>query len=206
MKKIDEKQRLFEITSFERPFWEKGVTVGGVDEVGRGPLAGPVITACVILPPDELIEGINDSKKLSEKKREKLNELILQKAVRFAYGFAGEEEIDRINIRQATLKAMASAIEQVKPEHVLIDCEKVPTDIPQTSIVHGDAMSYLIGAASIIAKVYRDDMMVKLSKLYPEYGFERNKGYGTKAHIEAIKKYGLCPAHRRSFTSHFVDK
>ena len=158
----------------------------------------------MILPPEPLIEGINDSKKLSEKKREALNEWILSRAVRIGFGIADEAEIDRINIRQATLAAMRQAVETAGAQHVLVDAETIPSDIPQTKIIHGDAVSYLIGAASIAAKVKRDAMMVELDKLYPQYGFARNKGYGTREHIEAIRKYGLCPCHRRSFTAHLV--
>ena len=202
--KLPEHERLRILTEYERPLWENGVLVGGVDEVGRGPLAGPVMTACVILPPNPLIDGVNDSKKLSEKRRNALYEQIMAQAVRVGFGIADEEIIDAINIRQATLLAMRDAVLEATPEYLLIDSEKVDVDIPQMSLVHGDALSYVIGAASIVAKVKRDALMQKLDEEFPQYGFAKNKGYGTKEHIEAIKKYGLCKYHRRSFTGNFV--
>jgi len=201
---MSEKERLLKLTEFERPLWEAGLVVAGIDEAGRGPLAGPVVAACVILPSEPLIEGIDDSKKLSEKKRESLYESIVRAALRFAVGIADVEEIERVNIRQATLRAMRDAARQAAPAYLLVDSERVPIELAQKNIVHGDALSYLIGAASIVAKVTRDRMMRELDKKYPLYGFARNKGYGTAEHIAAIGQYGLCPCHRPSFADKFV--
>lgn len=177
--------------------------VCGVDEVGRGPLAGPVVCAAVIMPADDLIEGIDDSKKLTAKKREQLSEIILQKAVAYAVCRVEPEKIDEINILEATRLGMKNAVESlsVKPDFVITDGNMLlDIAIPQKSIVGGDALSYSIGAASIIAKVYRDNLMVEYDKVYPEYAFASNKGYGTKVHIDGIKRAGLCAIHRRSFT------
>ena len=175
--------------------------VAGVDEVGRGPLVGSVVTACVILPPDFYDERINDSKKLTEKKREMLYNVILKNALSVGIGIASEKVIDETNILEATKKAMIEAINNsgIKPEHVLIDAVKLDIDIPTTSIIKGDAKSQTIAAASIIAKVTRDRMMDELDSMYPEYDFKHNKGYGTKKHIEAIYKYGVLEEHRRTF-------
>lgn len=175
--------------------------VAGVDEVGRGPLVGSVVTACVILPPDFYDERINDSKKLTEKKREMLYNVILKNALSVGIGIASEKVIDETNILEATKKAMIEAINNsgIKPEHVLIDAVKLDIDIPTTSIIKGDAKSQTIAAASIIAKVTRDRMMDELDSKYPEYDFKHNKGYGTKKHIEAIYKYGVLEEHRRTF-------
>lgn len=174
--------------------------VAGVDEVGRGPLAGPVTTACCMLPLDEPIDKINDSKKLSETRREQLFDLITAKA---AYSVASvtSEEIDELNILEATKKAMRECIADLMPipDLVLIDAVKLDVGVKTESIIHGDALSYNIAAASIIAKVTRDRFMIKADELYPQYGFARNKGYGTAEHIAALKKYGPCPLHRRSF-------
>lgn len=178
----------------------------GIDEVGRGPLAGPVMTAAVILPEDCNILYINDSKKLSEKKREILYDEILEQAVDYSLGSVSPEEIDEINILQATYKAMTTAIAdlKIKPELVLVDAETIPgLNIRQISIVKGDSKSISIAAASIVAKVARDRLMVTYDKLYPEYNFASNKGYGSQEHIEAIRKYGPCPIHRRSFIKNF---
>ena len=177
----------------------------GADEVGRGPLAGPVVCAAVIMPlsPELLIEGVDDSKKLSAKRREQLSELIKERALAYAITEISNEEIDEINILQATRKGMREALLALKiaPDAVLTD-GNMTLDIPfpQQSVVHGDALSYSIGAASIIAKVYRDALMDKLAEAFPAYGFEKNKGYGTAAHIAAIKEAGVCPFHRRTFT------
>lgn len=179
--------------------------IAGADEVGRGPLAGPVVCAAVIMPlsPELLIEGVDDSKKLSAKRREQLSELIKERALAYAITEISNEEIDEINILQATRKGMREALLALKiaPDAVLTD-GNMTLDIPfpQQSVVHGDALSYSIGAASIIAKVYRDALMDKLAEAYPAYGFEKNKGYGTAAHIAAIKEAGVCPFHRRTFT------
>lgn len=179
--------------------------IAGADEVGRGPLAGPVVCAAVIMPlsPELLIEGVDDSKKLSAKRREQLSELIKERALAYAITEILNEEIDEINILQATRKGMREALLALKiaPDAVLTD-GNMTLDIPfpQQSVVHGDALSYSIGAASIIAKVYRDALMDKLAEAFPTYGFEKNKGYGTAAHIAAIKEAGVCPFHRRTFT------
>ena len=201
-----EKERLFLLTEYERPLWAEGILPGGMDEVGRGPLAGPVVAACAVLPPVPLVEGVNDSKKLSEKKREALFELLKEQA-QYGIGIVDQAVIDEINILQATRKAFCMAFEQMKtrPEVVLVDAmAPLPIEARQISLVKGDAKSYVIGAASILAKVTRDRMMVEYDKIYPQYGFARNKGYGTAEHIEAIRKYGPCPLHRRSFISKWL--
>ncbi len=210
-KKIDkynkELERLETITQYERKYQDMGIEyVGGIDEVGRGPYAGPVVTACVILPKDCKIEGVNDSKKLSLKKRDELFDVIKEKAVSVGIGIVDNHEIDELNILQATYKAMRIAVGnmEVKPQQLLVDAVTIPEiDIPQEAIIKGDAKSISIGAASIIAKVVRDRMMVEYSKIYPQYGFESNVGYGSRYHEEAIRKYGLCDIHRRSFTHKF---
>lgn len=190
--------------AYERQLIEKGCKyICGVDEVGRGPLAGPVVCAAVIMPLDDIIEGVDDSKKLSAKKREKLSELILKKAVAAKISLVEPEKIDEINILEATKLCMKDAVENlnIKPDFVLTDGNmKLDISIPQQSIVKGDALSYTIGAASIVAKVYRDNLMDGYADKYPEYNFKSNKGYGTAEHIAAIEKYGLTPVHRRSFT------
>ena len=176
--------------------------VCGVDEAGRGPLAGPVFAAAVVLPPNLTIEGLDDSKKLSEKKREVLYDKIKSLAVDFNIAFATEKEIDEINILNATFIAMKRAVEglKVKPDIALIDGNRSPELNLQTqTIIKGDSLSSSIAAASILAKVERDRLMKILSEKYPQYGFEKHKGYGTKLHIESIKKYGLCSIHRKSF-------
>ncbi len=191
---------------FERELEAQGVRyIAGVDEVGRGPLAGPVVCAAVIMPLDEdsLVVGVDDSKKLSAKKREQLAEEIQEKALCYTIVEVSEKDIDEMNILEATKLGMKRALEglEIPPETALTD-GNMTLDIPfpQRSVVHGDALSYSIGAASIIAKVYRDRLMDEFAKLYPAYAFESNKGYGTAAHIQAIKEYGLCPIHRRTFT------
>ena len=187
---------------FETELYESGIKyIAGIDEVGRGPLVGPVVTAAVILPRDFYDERINDSKKLTEKKRELLYDVIMENAVSVGIGISSEDVIDEINILEATKKAMIEAVNNlsVKPEHLLIDAVKLNIDIPQTSIIKGDAKSESIAAASIIAKVTRDRMMIELDKIHPEYDFKHNKGYGTKKHIEAIEKYGIIKEHRKTF-------
>lgn len=187
---------------FEMELYNKGINfIAGIDEVGRGPLVGPVVTAAVILPKDFYDERINDSKKLTEKKRELLYDVIMENAISVGIGISSEDVIDEINILNATKRAMLEAVNNlsVKPEHLLIDAVKLDTDIPQTSIIKGDAKSESIAAASIIAKVTRDRMMVELDKIHPEYDFKHNKGYGTKKHIEAIRKYGIIKEHRKTF-------
>ena len=187
---------------FETELYNKGINfIAGIDEVGRGPLVGPVVTAAVILPKDFYDERINDSKKLTEKKRELLYDVIMENAISVGIGISSEDVIDEINILNATKRAMLEAVNNlsVKPEHLLIDAVKLNTDIPQTSIIKGDAKSESIAAASIIAKLTRDRMMVELDKIHPEYDFKHNKGYGTKKHIEAIRKYGIIKEHRKTF-------
>ena len=176
--------------------------MAGVDEAGRGPLAGPVVAAAVIFPSDVFIDGIDDSKKLTPQKREALFLLIQQEALAVATGMVSEKTIDRINILQASYEAMRKAIEglSVHPEHLLIDGHELPEkSYPQTAIVGGDGKSFSIAAASIVAKVTRDHMMTAFDNMYPQYGFARHKGYGTKQHVEAIRTYGPCEIHRKSF-------
>ena len=195
--------------SFERALQEKGIKyIAGVDEVGRGPLAGPVVCAAVIMPFDEasIIEGIDDSKKLSAKKREELSEKIKKTALCYTIVEVDEKTIDEINILEATKLGMKQAIERLSiiPERVLTDGNMtIDIALPQKSVIGGDALSYSIGAASIIAKVYRDNKMDEYAKDYPHYAFEKNKGYGTAAHIQGIKEHGLCPIHRKTFTKKF---
>jgi len=191
--------------SIERELTGSGYKyICGVDEVGRGPLAGPVVCAAVIMPLSEIIDGVDDSKKLTEKKRTAIDKLIREKAIALKICRVEPDVIDKINILQATRLCMKNAVEglEVKPDFVITD-GNMTLDItyPQKSIVKGDALSYTIGCASIAAKVLRDALMVEYAKEFPEYGFESNKGYGSALHIEAIKKYGLCPIHRRSFTT-----
>ena len=187
---------------FENELYESGIKyIAGIDEVGRGPLVGPVVTAAVIFPRDFYDERINDSKKLTEKKRELLYDVIMENAVSVGIGISSEDVIDEINILEATKKAMIEAVNNlsVKPEYLLIDAVKLNIDIPQISIIKGDAKSESIAAASIVAKVTRDRMMIELDKIHPEYDFKHNKGYGTKKHIEAIEKYGIIKEHRKTF-------
>ena len=182
--------------------------VGGADEVGRGPLAGPVVCAAVILPRDCQIVGIDDSKKLSEKKREELYQKIINEAIAYNVEFVFHDEIDELNILQATKKCMAKAINglKVEPDMMLIDAlTGLDINCASKGIVHGDAVCYSIGAASIVAKVVRDSYMVDMDKMYPQYGFAKNKGYGTKEHMDALRKIGPCPIHRKSFIG-FLDR
>ena len=217
--KEKELERLKEIKKIEEELYLKGTTsIAGIDEAGRGPLAGPVVVACVVMPRDSMIEGVNDSKKVSEKKREKLYEEIIKEAIDYGVGIISQEEIDRINILNATKEGLTNAIKELekdlqqknrefeKPEIILVDAlTKIDTDhIPYKSIIKGDAKSYSIAAASIIAKVTRDRIMRQWAEVYPMYGFEKHKGYGTAMHISAIKEYGLCPLHRRSFVKNIV--
>ena len=194
---------------FEREMLPLGAEyVAGADEAGRGPLAGPVVCAAVILPLDRgaLIDGIDDSKKLKAEERERLAALIRERALSYAVCEEDNEAIDRINILEATKLCMKRAVEALSPEPdvVLIDGNfRIAVSLPQQNIVKGDALSYSIGAASILAKVYRDHRMEELDALYPQYGFARHKGYGTKAHTDAIREYGLCKIHRRTFTKKF---
>ena len=200
-------KRVREMYNFDKSFGDFQV-VAGVDEVGRGPLAGPVAAGAVILPKDCLILYLNDSKKLSEKRREELFLEIKEKALAWSVGIATPQRIDEINILQATYEAMREAIKGlgVEPGLLLNDAVTIPgVEIPQIPIVKGDAKSVSIAAASILAKVTRDHMMAEYDEIYPGYGFGKHKGYGTKAHIEALKELGPCPIHRRSFIGHFVE-
>ena len=189
--------------SYEKLAIEKGFrTICGIDEAGRGPLAGPVYAAAVILPIDLEIEGLNDSKKLTEKKREALFDVICEKAISYSIGIATEQEIDEINILNATFLAMRRAFDglSVKPDYALIDGNQHPKlSIPDETVVKGDGKSMSIAAASILAKVSRDRFMLEIAEKYPEYCFEKHKGYGTKLHYEMIEEYGVSPVHRRSF-------
>ena len=205
-KLLAEKKRIYDLQQYERQFPDL-LYICGIDEAGRGPFAGPVVAGAVILPKDCDILYINDSKKLSEKVREKLYDEILEKAVSASVGIVGPERIDEINILQATFEAMRKAIDglSVKPDVLLNDAVTIPqVDIKQVPIIKGDAKSISIGAASIFAKVTRDRMMLEYDKQYPEYGFAKNVGYGTAEHIEALKKYGPCPIHRKSFIHNYV--
>lgn len=180
----------------------------GIDEAGRGPLAGPVVVASVIMPKDSMIEGVNDSKKVSEKKREELYDKIIEEAITYGVGIIDEKVIDEINILEATKKGLTTSLQElkVKPNLILVDAlNKIDTlGIPYKSIIKGDALCYSISCASIIAKVTRDRIMRQWDEIYPMYGFEKHKGYGTAAHIQAIKEHGICPIHRKSFTKNFI--
>lgn len=200
-------ERIEKMKQFEYKYQEY-VHICGIDEAGRGPLAGPVVAGAVILPKDKQILYLNDSKKLSEKKREELYDVVMENAVAVGVGIASPETIDDINILQATYQAMRMAVEKlsVKPDILMNDAVTIPeVSVKQIAIIKGDAKSVSIAAASIIAKVTRDRMMKEYDKLYPEYHFISNKGYGSKAHIEALKKWGPCPIHRKSFIGHFVE-
>lgn len=206
--KEEELERLKNMLLIEESLYDKGYEhICGVDEAGRGPLCGPVVAAAVILPKHGCIEGVNDSKKISEKKREKLYDDIMKGAIAVGIGISDVDVIEKVNILNATKIAMKKAIESlsIKPDYVLIDGnQKIDIDILQETVVSGDAKSESIASASIIAKVTRDRMLRKFDEMYPEYGFAKHKGYGTKAHIEAIKKYGLTPIHRKSFCTKFI--
>ena len=197
-----------ELFEFEDQYTEKGYTaIAGIDEAGRGPLAGPVVAACEIMPLDDIIEGINDSKKLSEKKREALFEQIKEKALAYSIVEMSAEVIDDINILEATKKAMIQCVNElaIKPDVVFIDAVKLNLPYETLSIIKGDARSYNIAAASILAKVHRDRLMREYAKIYPEYGFAKHKGYGTSEHIRALKEFGPCPLHRALFIRNFID-
>ena len=208
--KEKEEQRLQELKKIEEELYAQGIqSICGIDEAGRGPLAGPVVVAAVIMPKDSMIEGVNDSKKVSEKKREILYEKIIQEAISYGVGIIDQKEIDEINILNATKKGLTTAIIQIttKPDRILVDALiKIDTcGIPYTSIIKGDAKCYSIAAASIIAKVTRDRIMRQWDEVYPQYGFSKHKGYGTKIHIEAIQEYGICPIHRLSFVKNILE-
>ena len=207
--KEQEIERLNNLKEFENKLYQSGTKlIAGIDEAGRGPIAGPVVVGLVIMKPDSFIEGINDSKKVSEKKREILYEKIIEEAVDWSVGIVDQKEIDEINILNATKKALKKAIMDlnVKPERIVVDAlENIDTcGIPYTSIIKGDAKIYSISAASIIAKVTRDRIMKEYDEVYPEYGFSGHKGYGTAKHIQAIKEFGPCALHRQSFIKNFI--
>lgn len=217
--KEKEYERLKEIKKIEEDLYTDGVTsIAGIDEAGRGPLAGPVVVASVIMPKNSMIEGVNDSKKVSEKKRERLYEEITKEAIAYGVGIVNQGEIDSINILNATKEGLTMAVKEMekklleknegfnKPDIILVDAlTKIDTDnIPYKSIIKGDSKIYSIAAASIIAKVTRDRIMRQWAEVYPMYGFEKHKGYGTAAHIAAIKEYGPCPLHRRTFIKNIV--
>lgn len=206
-KKLDairkENERLETINIFENEGYENGyLYIGGIDEAGRGPLAGPVVAAIVVFKPNTKIEGINDSKKLSEVKRDELFDIIKEQALDYGIGIVNNNEIDEFNILQATYMAMKKAINCLEkaPDYLLIDATTIPgVDTPQKPIIKGDSKSISIAAASILAKVTRDSIMYQYDEMYPEYGFKSHKGYGTKEHYEAIEKHGITPIHRKSF-------
>lgn len=207
--KDKEIERLNVLKEFENKLYSEGLKyIAGIDEAGRGPLAGPVVVGIAIMKPDSFIEGVNDSKKISEKKRELLYEQITNEAIDWSVGIVDQNEIDEINILNATKKALHMAITnlKIKPDKILVDAlEHIDTcGIPYTSIIKGDAKVYSISAASIIAKVTRDRMMKEYDEIYPEYGFAGHKGYGTAKHIQAIKTYGPCPLHRKTFIKNFI--
>ena len=192
----------------KKEIYEKYDHIAGIDEVGRGPLAGPVVTCAVIMKKDSHIVGVTDSKKLSRKKMLALKEKIIEDAIAVSYGYANSRKIDKLNIRQATLGAMKDALDnlETRPDIVLIDAERIDTDLPQLNIVKGDLNEYSISCASILAKIKRDDIMINFAKIYPGYGFETNVGYGTKAHYAGLEKYGETPIHRQSFLRKFHER
>lgn len=207
--KEKELERLTKLKEIEKDLYQKGFkNICGIDEAGRGPLAGPVVVAGVIMPQDSMIEGVNDSKKVTEKRREKLYDLILDEAISYSVAIIGQDVIDEMNILNATKQGVTEVVDglDVKPDLILVDAlEHINTrGIPYEPIIKGDAKCYNIAAASIIAKVTRDRIMREWDEIYPQYGFINHKGYGTAKHIAAIKQYGLCPIHRRSFTKKFV--
>lgn len=205
MAKIDREARARELFATDAPFHAQGLVVAGMDEVGRGPLAGNVVVACVVMPAEPLIPWVDDSKKLSEYRREKVYEEIMEKALYVGIGQCTPEEIDEINILQATKKAMRDAAAQVPADVFLVDAvTNLGLNGTEVPIIKGDATSYAIAAASIVAKVTRDRQLAELDKLYPGYDFAKNKGYGTAAHIAGLKTLGPCPAHRRSFIRNFL--
>ena len=211
-KKLDkiraENERLEIINTFENEGYQKGYTyIGGIDEAGRGPLAGPVVAAVVVFKPGTKIEGINDSKKLSEAKRDELFDIIKEQALDYGIGIVQKDEIDEYNILNATYMAMKKAINCLKktPDYLLVDAAHVPdVNIDQKSIIKGDSKSISIAAASILAKVTRDSLMYEYDKMYPEYGFASHKGYGTDQHYKAIREHGITPIHRKSFLKNIL--
>ena len=206
--KINPKEQI-DNYKYERELNQKGITlIAGVDEVGRGPLIGPVVAAAVILPKNFKLDGLTDSKKLSEKKRENFYEIIKKEAISIGVGIVSEKRIDEINIYEATKEAMKKAIDNlnIKPEHILIDAMPLELDISTTSIIKGDLLSISISAASVIAKVTRDHMLYDIDLEYPMYDLKNNKGYGTKKHLEALKKYGITKYHRLSYKPVYDNK
>lgn len=207
--KEKEEERLKELKKIEKQLHNNGMKyICGIDEAGRGPLAGPVVVASVIMPESSMIEGVNDSKKISEKKREKLYDEIIKNAISWSVAIVNHKIIDDVNILNATKEGLTKCIQdlEIKPNIIIVDAlEKIDTcGIPYESVIKGDAKCYSIAAASIIAKVTRDRIMKEWDEIYPQYGFAKHKGYGTAAHIAAIKEHGLCPIHRRSFTKNFI--
>jgi len=207
--KEKELERLTNLKAYENDLHKKGFKyICGIDEAGRGPLAGPVVIASVIMPEDSMIEGVNDSKKVSEKKRELIYDKILEEAISYSVAIIDQHEIDEINILNATKKGLTMSLKElnVKPDLILVDAlEHIDTlGIPYEPIIKGDAKAYSISAASIIAKVTRDRIMREWANVYPEYGFEVHKGYGTAKHIAAIKEHGICQIHRKTFTKNFI--
>ena len=200
VKKMD--NNIVDMLQYEKQY--KNLVVGGCDEAGRGPLAGPVCVACCIMPLDDIIEGVNDSKKLTAKKRDELFDEITKKAIKYKIELVDEKTIDKINILNATKLGMKRAIEYCNPDICLVDAVKLDINVKCESIIKGDAKSYSIACASILAKVYRDRLMEELDKKYPEYNFKKHKGYGTKEHIENLKKFGKCEIHRDTFIKHFI--
>ena len=209
--KEKEIERLTKLKEIEKDLYNKGFkNICGIDEAGRGPLAGPVVVAGVIMPKDSMIEFVNDSKKVTEKRREKLYDVIMGEAISYCVSVIDQDVIDEINILNATKKGVTDVVDglEIKPDLILVDAlEHINTrGIPYEPLIKGDARCYNIAAASILAKVTRDRIMRQWDEIYPQYGFLSNKGYGTAKHIEAIKQYGLCPIHRKSFTKHFTKE
>ncbi len=207
--KEKELERLKQLKDYEQKLYASGLKyIAGIDEAGRGPLAGPVVVGVAIMKPDSMIEGVNDSKKISETKREKIYEKIIEEAIDWSVGIVDQREIDEINILNATKKALTIALSslKIKPDRIMVDAlEHIDTlGIPYTSVIKGDAKIYSISAASILAKVTRDRIMKEYDEVYPEYGFSGHKGYGTAKHIQAIKEYGPCPLHRKTFIKNFI--
>ena len=201
----DRMEREAAMAAHDRTYWDHCARVAGMDEAGRGPLAGDVVAACVIMPPDPILDWVDDSKKLSAKRRELVYEEIMRTALYVGIGRASAQEIDGINILQATMNAMRRAARNAQANIYLIDAVKnLGLDAPEIPIIHGDAVSYSIAAASIVTKVTRDREMEKLAEQYPQYGFAKHKGYGTAEHIAAIRQYGPCPIHRRTFIGKFL--
>ena len=209
--KEKEIERLTKLKEIEKDLYNKGFkNICGIDEAGRGPLAGPVVVAGVIMPENSMIEFVNDSKKVTEKRREKLYDVIMEEAISYSIAVVDQDVIDEINILNATKKGVTDVVDglEIKPDLILVDAlEHINTrGIPYEPLIKGDARCYNIAAASILAKVTRDRIMRQWDEIYPQYGFLSNKGYGTAKHIEAIKQYGLCPIHRKSFTKHFTKE